>query len=108
VIRTTADDLYKRVFTVVGPKEGTTRAAFFVDGKGTACHVAGIVGEGIALNSQEGGAKIMRLESLGTWFRNKGCSMEVRGLNRCVLAALAKDVTMRTTLDKEFGEFFSF
>jgi murein DD-endopeptidase len=55
LIRTTADDLYRRVFTKMNPGAGDIRAVFFIDGNtGKASHVAGLVGNGAALNSQEG------------------------------------------------------
>jgi murein DD-endopeptidase len=72
LIRTTADDLYRRVFTKVNPKPSDIRAVFYLTKKdkkhgdgyavsGTATHVAGILEDGIILNSQEPYAKVRRL-----------------------------------------------
>ena len=60
LIRTTADDLYKRVFTDQFPKPDQIRAVFFITKKnqkhgdrmvaaGTATHIAGILENGIIL-----------------------------------------------------------
>jgi murein DD-endopeptidase len=69
LIRTTADDLYRRVFTKANPKVADIRAVFFIDGAtGKAGHVAGLVGDGVALNSQEGGARVWSLEGLSMDF----------------------------------------
>ena len=68
LIRTTADDLFKRVFTKVNPRRDEIQAVFYVTQKnqkhgdrlvaaGTATHIAGFVEDGIILNSQEPYAK---------------------------------------------------
>jgi murein DD-endopeptidase len=107
LIRTTADDLYKRVFAVVNPRPTDIRAAFFVDGKtGIASHVAGLVGDGVVLNSQEGGAQIKGLESLSAWFWNRGSSSAIRGLDREALARLAGEGKTRYGLDSEMNRYF--
>src|SRR5215471_6787404 len=69
LIRTTADDLFKRVFTRINPQKGDIRAVFYVTKKqqkhgdrmvqaGTATHVAGFVDDGVILNSQEPYARV--------------------------------------------------
>jgi murein DD-endopeptidase len=90
LIRTTADDLYRRVFTVTPPGRDMIRAAFFVEGKtGTAIHTARLLDDGVILNSQEPKARIRDLESISAWFWNHGSSTAIRGLNREALAKLA-------------------
>jgi murein DD-endopeptidase len=89
--RTTADDLFKRFFTVKEPRAGSIRAAFFIDGKtGIATHVAGLAGEGIALNAQEPGARIKTVKELSDWFRGRGSSTAIRGLDRQAFERLAE------------------
>jgi murein DD-endopeptidase len=108
IVRTTADDLYKRVFTVQQPAASGIRAAFFVDGKtGIASHVAGLVGEGVVLNSQEGGARVRGLESLSAWFWNRGSSTAIRGLDRGALERIAREGNTLHGLDGELSHYFS-
>jgi murein DD-endopeptidase len=107
LIRTTADDLYKRVFTKLNPGAADIRAAFFIDGAtGKAGHVAGLVGDGVALNSQEGGARVCSLERLSAWFWERGASTAVRGLDRAALARMAAEGA-RDGVDSEIGEYFT-
>ncbi|MFP3041737.1 C40 family peptidase [Treponema primitia] len=104
-IRTTADDLYRRVFTVVNPAQQGIRAAFFIDGNtGKAGHVAGLVGDGVILNSQEGGARVRSLDGISAWFWNQGASTAVRGLDRAALVRLAGG---RYERDQELAAYFS-
>jgi murein DD-endopeptidase len=106
LIRTTADDLCRRVFTVANPAPRSIRAAFFIDGNtGRAGHVAGLVGDGVALNSQEGGARVWSLEQLSRWFWDRGASTAVRGLDRAALARMAAE-GMAYGIDREMGEYF--
>ncbi|MDR1862886.1 MAG: C40 family peptidase [Treponema sp.] len=106
LIRTAADDLYRRVFTVKNPGQDMIRAAFFIDGKtGKATHVAGLVDEGVILNSQEPGARVRELESVSAWFWNKGSSTAVRGLDRGAFAKLA-GAGNAYGLDSEWGNYF--
>jgi murein DD-endopeptidase len=117
LIRTTADDLFKRVFTVKNPNNKAIRAAFFITGKdkahgdrtaeaGTATHVAGLVDDGTILNSQEPGARVQSLEGLSKWFKDRGTATEVRGLDGEALAKLAKDGNTRYGLDGVFSHYF--
>jgi murein DD-endopeptidase len=105
-VRTTADDLFKRVFTVRDPSPLGIRAAFFVDGSGKAGHVAGLVGDGVILNSQEGGARVRSLDGISAWFWNRGASTAVRGLDRAALVRLAAEGKTRHGLDGELGRYF--
>jgi murein DD-endopeptidase len=100
LIRVSADDLFRRVFTIGNPGTGEIRAAFFITQKerphgdrtakpGTAVHVAGLVDEGVILNSQEPGARVRALAGISAWFGKQGCETVIRGLNREALAELA-------------------
>ncbi len=117
LIRTTADDLLKRVFTKVNPRNGDIRAVFFITRKnkkhvdryvsaGTATHVAGILEDGVILNSQEPFAKVRRIEEVSSGFQREGHDVLVRGLDREALARLAADRKNVYDLDAEFKQFF--
>jgi murein DD-endopeptidase len=114
LIRTTADDLYKRVFVRRNPRAGDIRAVFFITKKdlrhvdkvaaaGTATHMAGILDDGIILNPQEPCAKIRRLPDVSDWYRRNGYEVDTRGLDRDALAGEGKTVH---GLDSEFGKYF--
>ena len=117
LIRTTADDLYKRVFTVINPQPDQIRAVFFITRKnqkhgdrmvsaGTATHIAGILEDGIILNSQEPYAKVRKIIDVSIWYQNNGHEVNVRGLNREALARLAREGKTLSGLDDEFGRYF--
>jgi len=117
LIRTTADDLLKRVFTKVNPRNGDIRAVFYVTKKekvhgdrrvaaGTATHVAGFVDDAIILNSQEPYAKVRYITEVSSWFQREGHEVTVRGLDRLALERLAKDGKTVYGLDNEFKRFF--
>jgi murein DD-endopeptidase len=117
LIRTTADDLYKRVFTKINPRPSDIRAVFYLTKKdrkhgdgyaaaGTAVHVAGMVGDGIILNSQEPYAQVRRITDVSDWFQRNGHEVAVRGLDREALARLAGEGKTRHGLDGEFAAYF--
>jgi murein DD-endopeptidase len=117
LIRTTADDLYRRVFTKVNPRAADIRAAFYLTKKdkkhgdgyaasGTATHVAGILEDGIILNSQEPYAKVRRITDVSDWFQRNGYEVAVRGLDREALEKLAREGKTRYDLDREFSQYF--
>jgi murein DD-endopeptidase len=117
LIRTTADDLYRRVFTMQYPKPETIRAVFFLAKKnmkhgdrmvaaGTATHIAGILENGIILNSQEPYAKVRQIVDVSNWYQNNGYEVAVRGLNREALARLASEGKSVYDLDPEFYSYF--
>jgi murein DD-endopeptidase len=117
LIRTTADDLYRRVFTKITPRLSDIRAVFYLTKKdkrhgdrpasaGTAVHVAGILDEGIILNSQEPYAKVRRITDVSDWFQRNGHEVAVRGLDRDALAKLAVEGKTRYSLDPEWGRYF--
>jgi murein DD-endopeptidase len=118
LIRTTADDLYRRVFTQINPRPGDIRAVFYLTKKdkrhgdraasaGTAVHVAGILEDGVILNSQEPYAKVRRITDVSDWFQKSGHEVAVRGLDREALAKLAKEGKTRYGLDNEFSQYFN-
>jgi murein DD-endopeptidase len=117
LIRTTADDLYKRIFTVINPKPNSIRAVFYITKKdqrhgdrmvaaGTATHIAGILEDGIIFNSQEPYAKVRKIMDVSDWYQRNGYEVAVRGLNREVLERLSKDGKTVYDLDPEFYRYF--
>jgi murein DD-endopeptidase len=117
LIRTTADDLYKRVFTKINPRPADIRAVFFItksnmkqgDGyaaAGTAAHVAGILDDGVILNSQEPYARVRRITDVSDWFQKSGHEVAVRGLDREALARIAGEGKTRYDIDPELLRYF--
>jgi murein DD-endopeptidase len=117
LIRTTADDLYKRVFTEINPRPDQIRAVFYITKKdqkhfdriaaaGTATHIAGILEDGIILNSQEPYAKVRKIIDVSNWYRQNGYEAAVRGLNREALARLAREGKTVYDIDPEFKKYF--
>ena len=118
LIRTTADDLYRRVFTAANPRPDEIRAVFFITknsrkhgdrtvNAGTVTHIAGIVENGIILNSQEPYAKVRQIIEVSNWYQNNGHEVDVRGLNRGALERLAKEGRTLHGLDAEFSLYFN-
>jgi murein DD-endopeptidase len=117
LIRTTADDLYRRVFTKLNPRPSNIRAVFYLTKKdkkhgdsyaaaGTVVHVAGILEDGIMLNSQEPYAKVRRITDVSDWFQRNGHEAAVRGLDRTALERLAVEGKPRYGLDQEWRNYF--
>jgi murein DD-endopeptidase len=117
LIRTTADDLFRRVFTRPNPRKGDIRAVFYVTGKnkkhgdrlaaaGSAVHVAGILEDGVILNSQEPFAQVRRITDVFDWFQSRGHEVYIRGLDRTALERLAHEGKTRYGLDKDFSHYF--
>ena len=117
LIRTTADDLFKRVFTKINPRQGDIRAVFYVTKKdkkhgdrmvaaGTATHIAGFVDDGVIMNSQTPTARIRRFNEVSDWYQREGHEVHVRGLDREALVRLAGDGRTVYGLDKEFQHYF--
>jgi murein DD-endopeptidase len=117
LIRTTADDLYRRVFTKPNPRPGDIRAVFYLTKKdkrhgdrsaaaGTVVHVAGILEDGVILNSQEPYAKVRRITDVSDWFMRNGHEVTIRGLDREALSKLAADGKTRYGLDGEVSKYF--
>jgi len=119
LIRTTADDLLKRVFTKTNPRQEDIRAVFYVTktskkhgdrmvAAGTATHIAGILDDGVILNSQEPSARVRRINEVSEWYQREGHEVYVRGLDREALARLARDGKTAYDLDQEFQRYFDF
>jgi murein DD-endopeptidase len=117
LIRTTADDLLKRVFTKVNTRQGDIRAVFYITKKnkkhgdtyvsaGTATHIAGFVDDGVILNSQEPYARVRRIMDVSDYYQRNEHEVVVRGLDREALARLAKEGKTVYGLDKEFHHYF--
>ena len=117
LIRTTADDLYRRVFTSVNPRANQIKAVFYITKKnqkhgdrmvaaGTATHIAGILDDGIIMNSQEPYAKVRRITDVSDWYQKNGYEVAVRGLNREALERLAIEGKTLHGLDYEFHQYF--
>jgi murein DD-endopeptidase len=105
LVRVTADDLFKKVFTVRNPDRSIIRAAFFVDPLGKAIHVAGLVDDGVILNSQEPGARVRALRDMSAWFERETKAVTViRGLDRKALLSLS-DGGGRFDLDTELNRY---
>jgi murein DD-endopeptidase len=116
LVRTTADDLYKRVFTRVNPGPADIRAVFYLTKKGkkhgegyvaagTVTHVAGILEDGVIFNSQEPYARVRRITDVSDWFQRNGHDVVIRGLDRGALVRLAGEGA-RYGLDGEFSRYF--
>jgi murein DD-endopeptidase len=123
LIRTTADELYRRVFTKINPRPGDIRAVFYLTKKdkrhgdrydpsgrlapaGTVVHMAGILDDGVIINSQEPYAKIRRITDVSDWFQRNGHEAAIRGLDREALVKLAAEGKTRYGLDAEFSRYF--
>ena len=117
LIRITADDLYKRIFTKVNPRAGDIKAVFFITKKGgkhgdrmvaagTVTHVAGILDDGIILNSQDPYARVRRLSDVSDSYQRNGHDVAIRGLDRETLARLAGEGKTVYDLDPEFKKYF--
>jgi murein DD-endopeptidase len=117
LIRTTADDLLKRVFTKTNPGQRDIRAVFYITKKdkkhgngyaaaGTATHVAGFIGDSVILNSQEPYARVRYITEVSDWYQKEGHEVLIRGLNREALERLAKEGKTTYELDSEFWNYF--
>jgi murein DD-endopeptidase len=112
LVRTTADELYKRYFTIKSPAEAMIRAAFWITQKeqrhgdrvvpaGTATHIAGVVGRGgVVLSSEEPYAVVSTIPAVPPG----GRIIATRGLNVGYLESHSgRDVY---DLDPVFREYF--
>jgi|GEM_PF-920295 len=117
LVRTTADDLLRRVFTKANPRAGDIRAVFYLtkNGRkhgdrlvaaGTATHIAGFVDDGVILNSQQPTARLRRASDVSDWYARNGHEVVVRGLDRAALERLA-DAGAVWGLDAEFHRYFN-
>jgi murein DD-endopeptidase len=112
LVRTTADELYRRYFTIKNPTDQMIRAAFWVTQKpqthgdrtapaGTATHIAGVVGRGgVVLSSEEPYAVVSTIAGVSPG----GRIIAVRGLNVEYLAEHSGRHVY--DLDPAFREYF--
>ena len=118
LIRTTADDLMRRVFTKANPRQGEIRAIFYVSKEerqhggriaaaGTATHIAGLVDDGVVLNSQTPYARVRKISDVSAWYQRNGFTAVIRGLDREALARLAAGGRNVFGLDPEFSRYFN-
>jgi murein DD-endopeptidase len=112
LVRTTADELYRKYFTIKSPTEAMIRAAFWITQREqrhvdrvvpaeTATHIAGVVGRGhVVLSSEEPYAVVSTILDVPSG----GRICEIRGLNMEYLASHSnRDVY---DLDPVFREYF--
>jgi murein DD-endopeptidase len=97
--------LYKRVFNCRGATSGI-RAAFFINDENVAVHIAGILDEGVCLNSSIPTARVRSLADIKKWFEKDDCRMEIRGLDHTALGKLSKEGKTKYNLDKELDKYF--
>jgi murein DD-endopeptidase len=109
LIRTTADELYRKFFIMENPRPETIQAAFWITQitknhggtmvkPGTAVHIAGFVGPGAVLSAEEPVSVIRSLDSLSL----ANCAVEVRGLERGAL-----DRAPSYGIDSQFWQYFT-
>jgi murein DD-endopeptidase len=111
LVRTTADELYKRYFTIPDPTDKMIRAAFWITQReqrhvdrivpsGTATHIAGVVGRGTVLSSEDPYAVVSTILAVPPG----GRIVITKGLNLDYLASHSgRDVY---DLDPAFREYF--
>ena len=116
IIRTTADGLFKKYFTVKNPEIDDIQAVFFVTQydrqhgdrlakRGEVVHVAGVIHEGVVMNVVEPKADIRLTSSMRHSYSLMGCEMVIRGLDRKALDEGEKAGEDLFGLDPEFGAF---
>jgi murein DD-endopeptidase len=112
LIRTTADELYRKFFVIRNPGQKTIQAAFWVTqagrnhggtmvAPGTAVHIAGVVGQDSVLSAEEPVAVVRSVNSL----KLANCVMEVRGLETGTLERYADKATYG--IDAKFWKYFT-
>ena len=117
VVRSSADGLMKEVFTERNPGEGSIQAAFFVTRKdrceakriarkGTATHVAGVVGRGVVVSFERPRAAFRTLDELWTLCELWDYSLSVRGLDMGALARRAEATGGLGEVEARLAEYF--
>jgi hypothetical protein len=116
-VRTTADGLLKKFFTIKNPGLEDIQAVFYVTRydrqhgdrlakTGEAVHVSGVVSEGIVMNVVEPRADLRLISSMRHSYELMGCEILIRGLDRKALAEADKEGTDLFGLDEEFATYF--
>ena len=117
VIRTTAEGLYRKFFTVRNPGTDDIQAVFFTTmydrshgnrlaKKGEVIHVAGVIHEGVVMNVVEPKADIRLVSSLRHSYSLMGCDLVIRGLDMKALQEASRNGTDLFGIDSEFSHFF--
>ena len=118
IVRTTAEGLYRKFFTVRNPGIEDIQAAFFVTQydrqhgdrvakRGEVVHVAGLIHEAAVMNVVEPKADIRLISSMRHSYELMGCELVIRGLDRKAFENAARDGTDLFGLDPEFGEYIT-
>ena len=116
VIRTTADELYRKFFTIRNPDIDDIQAVFFLAQNdrphgdrvlraGQVGHVAGVISEGVVMNVVEPKGDIRLIGSMRNSYALRGYDMAIRGLDRKALVEAADAGTDLFGLDAEFAEY---
>ena len=115
-LRTTADGLYKKYFTIRNPGLDDLQAVFFITQydrqhgdrlarKGEVVHVAGIIHEGVVMNVVEPKADIRLVSSMRHSYSLMGCEMVIRGLDQKAYDDAASKGEDLLGLDPDFSHF---
>ena len=116
VIRTTANELYKKFFTKRNPGVNDIQAVFFIsqhDRKhgervlraGEVGHVAGVIAEGAVMNMSAPLSDIRLMVSIRNSYSLIGYDMVIRGLDRQALEESAEAGEDLFGLDAEFADY---
>jgi murein DD-endopeptidase len=116
VIRTTANELYRKFFTIRNPGVTDIQAVFFIAQydrphgdrvlrAGEVGHVTGVISEGVVMNVVEPKADIRMIASLRNSYSLRGFDMAIRGLDRKAFIEAADARSDLFGLDAEFAEY---
>ena len=116
VIRTTANELYRKFFTKRNPEVNDIQAVFFIsqhDRKhgervlraGEVGHVAGVIAEGAVMNMSAPLSDIRLMVSIRNSYSLIGYDMVIRGLDRQALEESAEAGEDLFGLDAEFADY---
>lgn len=114
-IRVTAEDLYRKYFTIKNPDKDTIQAAFIVTHydrqfgarkykAGEVCHVAGICGKGVVLNCVEPRAYLRDLHDMTAYYHANDYTVHIRGLDMEALKKASEEKRDLFGADAEFME----
>ena len=118
IVRTTANELYRKFFTIRNPDVKDIQAVFFIAQydrphgdrvlrAGEVGHVCGVISEGVVMNVVEPKADIRMIISLRNSYALRGYDMAIRGLDRKVFVEAADAGTDLFGLDAEFAEYMA-
>ncbi len=116
VVRTTAEGLYRKFFTLRNPEPDDIQAVFFITTydrehgdriarKGEVVHVAGLISDGVVMNVVEPKADIRLVSSLRHSYSLMGCELVIRGLDLKALSNAEEAGTDLFGLDAEYARF---